>query len=300
MEGIHIISATLSQSTTPIVKSSCRFEVPSLYQKWWLTLQVSRVRIQVYHVVVSFLNELIFCSDIIFAGPFCGGEAHSEMANMAERVWDAAGLTVLKMLRQNKSYGFVITGHSLGAGTATLLNILCHRKGGQLVDGRPTRCFAYAPPPVFTPLEFVPNAVKTCTSYIHEADVVPFLSIDSVRHFFGTIGVVEKYTEKAKWLSQVQVSMGLAKPDKALLDDVLTASTKRLLPKAGAPILKIPSAAVVWMREKGNSGKYDFKVCDPRRLATSGIFVDSNMLQDHLPPSYEHAFHNLEEDMESR
>jgi hypothetical protein len=253
-----------------------------------------------YHLFASFFNELIFCSDVVVTGPFCGGEAHSEMANMAERVWEAAGLTVLKMLRQHKTYGFVITGHSLGAGTATLLNILCHRKGGQLVDGRPTRCFAYAPPPVFTPLEFVPNAVKTCTSYIHEADVVPFLSIDSVRHFFSSIGVIERYTEKAKWLSQVQVSMGLAEPDQALLDDVVRASTKRLLPKAGAPILKIPSASVVWMRQKGDSGKYDFKVCDPRRLATSGIFVDSNMLQDHLPPSYEHAFHNLEEDTKSR
>jgi hypothetical protein len=160
-----------------------------------------------------------------------------------------------------------------------------------------TRCFAYAPPPVFTPLEFVPNAVKTCTSYIHEADVVPFLSIDSVRHFFAKVGVIQKYTEKAKWLSQVPVSIGFAKPDQALLDDVLTANTKRLPPKAGAPILKIPSAAVVWMCEKGRSGKYDFKVCDPRRLATLGIFVDSNMLQDHRAPTYEHAFYNLEEDM---
>jgi hypothetical protein len=250
----------------------------------------------VYHSCVSFFNELIFHADVVVAGPFCGGEAHSEMVNMAERVWEAAGLTVLKMLRQHKTYGFVITGHSLGAGTASLLNILCHRKGGQLVDGRTTRCFAYAPPPVFTPLEFVPNAVRACTSYIHEADVVPFLSVNSVRHFFASIAVIEKYTERAKWLSQVQLSLGLAKPDPALLDDVVTANTKRLMPKAGAPLLKIPSASVVWMREKGNSGKYDFKVCDPRRLAILDIFVDSKMVQDHSPPCYEHAFHNLVEE----
>jgi hypothetical protein len=254
----------------------------------------------VYHSFVSFFRQLIFYSDVVVAGPFCGGSAHSEMANMAERVWEAAGLTVLKMLRQHKTYGFVITGHSLGAGTASLLNILCHRRGGQLVDGRPTRCFAYAPPPVFTPLEFVPNAVKSCTSYIHEADVVPFLSVDSVRHFFASIAVIEKYTERAKWLSQVQVSLGLAKLDQALLDDVVTANTKRLMAKAGAPLLKIPSASVVWMREKGDSGKYDLTVCDPKRLATLGIFVDSNMVQDHLPPCYEHAFHNMEEDNKSR
>jgi hypothetical protein len=253
----------------------------------------------VYHLFVSFFNELIFHSDVVVAGPFCGGEAHSEMANMAERVWEAAGLTVLKMLRQHKTYGFVITGHSLGAGTATLLNILCHQNGGQLVDGRPTRCFAYAPPPVFTPLEVIPNAVKSCTSYIHEADVVPFLSVDSVRHLIASIAVIEKYTERAKWLSHVQVSMGLAKPEQALLDDIVTVHTKRLLPKAGAPLLKIPSASVVWMREKGDSGKYDFKVCDPSGLATLGISVVSNIMADHLPPCYEHAFHNLEEGNQS-
>jgi hypothetical protein len=218
------------------------------------------------------------------------------MANMAERVWEAAGLTVLKMLRQHKDYGFVITGHSLGAGTASLLNILCHRKGGELVDGRRTRCFAYAPPPVFTPLELVPKAVKSCTSYIHEEDAVPFLSIDSVRRCFASVGVVEKYTQKAKWLPRLKVSWGLATPDQALLDDVAIGNTKRPAPKAGAPLLVIPCASVVWMREKGDSGKYDAKVCDPRRLATLGISVGPNMLLDHTPPRYEHAFHNLEED----
>ena len=42
--------------------------------------------------------------------PFCGGEAHSEMASMAERVWEVAGGTVMGLLRDNDGYELVLTG----------------------------------------------------------------------------------------------------------------------------------------------------------------------------------------------
>lgn len=230
-------------------------------------------------------------------GPFCGGEAHSEMANMAESVWESAGLTVVKLLKKHKKYGFVLTGHSLGGGAACLLNILCHSNGGEIVSGRRTRCFAYAPPPSFTPLEVAANAVKDCTAYVHEADAIPFLSIDSVRHFFSSIGVIQTYAERTKFLPQLALSLGFADPDKTLLDDVRRAATKRLKPKAGAPLLAIPAASAVWMRERKDTGKFETKVCDPRKMAMVPIFVgSSNMLQDHFPPTYEHALHNLEDE----
>lgn len=103
-----------------------------------------------------------------FIGPFCGGEAHSEMANQAERVWSVASGTVKDALDQHHNYELVITGHSLGAGTACLVHILCHSK--RLVR-RKMRCFAFASPPVFTPLQLIPNAVRSTTNYIHQKDV---------------------------------------------------------------------------------------------------------------------------------
>lgn len=90
------------------------------------------------------------------------------MANQAERVWSVAGGTVKDALDRHNNYEFVITGHSLGAGTACLVHILCHSK--RLV-GRKMRCFAFASPPVFTPLQLIPNAVRGTTNYIHEKDV---------------------------------------------------------------------------------------------------------------------------------
>lgn len=220
---------------------------------------------------------------------------------MAERVWEAAGPTVLSMLKKHEDYGFVVTGHSLGAGTACLVNILVRNEKAGGIKGRRMRCFAYAPPPCFTPLERVPDAVRDCTSYVHENDAIPSLSIDSVRHFFSSIGVIERYSQKTKHWPQLKVSWGFAEPDSALLRDVRKATKKRLMPKKGAPILVIPSASVLWMREKGDTGQYDTKVCDPRKMATLGIFVTPNMLQDHFPPTYEHALHNPEdEDSNSR
>jgi hypothetical protein len=227
-----------------------------------------------------------------FSRPFCGGEAHSEMASMAERVWKVTGDTVLDLLRANGGYELVLTGHSLGGGTACLLNILCHRQGGELVEGRSVRCFSYAAPPVFTPLEFAPKAVGACTNFILDKDAVPFLSIDSVRHLVASVRVLEN--KPMRLLERVRIFAGYDMPESALCEDVKRASQRRLVPKTGAPMLEIPAAANLWLRKKESSDCYDWKVCDSSKLANLGIQIDANMLQDHFPSRYEHALYYLE------
>ena len=239
----------------------------------------------------SFLNP---CFRTI--GEFCGGEGHSEMATMAERVWDAAGPTVCQLLDDNKGYSVILTGHSLGAGTASLLNIMCHRNNNQLVNGRKVQCFAYASPPVFTPLEFVPRAVESATNYIHEEDTVPFLSVHSVRHCFASIRTIEEYpTEKLTRKDRAAILLGMKEPPRELIEAVLRASNAPLEPKQGSPRLMIPSATSVWLREDQKSGLISFRTCEPRRLARLGILFHKNMLPDHFPPRYEHALDHIEE-----
>ncbi|GAX23143.1 hypothetical protein FisN_33Lh035 [Fistulifera solaris] len=232
--------------------------------------------------------------------PFCGGEAHAEMANMAERVWEAARETVMKVLRSNENYELVLTGHSLGAGTACLLHILCHQEERKLVEGRNVRCFAYATPPVFSPLEFVPkSALNSCTGYIYDRDVVPFLSVDSVRHLLASLSAVGN--QRPKLWQKFRVLARQSDPDEKLVKLVQEAKTKRLPPKAGAPVLEIPASNVLWIQRTDDSNDFDddkisynAKVCDPRKLSKMGIFIDGNMLQDHTPSRYEHALHFLE------
>lgn len=236
------------------------------------------------------ISEMV--SDVAgFARPFCGGEAHSEMASMAERVWKVTGPTVRRLLKDNAGYELIITGHSLGAACACLLNILCHANSRQEIDGQRVRCFAYAPPPCYTPLDHAPEAVESCVALVHERDVVPFLSVDSVRHFFASIRAIED--PKIPWRRRFQLMAGYEEPGDDLIQAVQRANTMRLKPKEGAPVLAIPSAAVLWILETPDSEAYDAKVCDALKMATLGIQVDPNMLVHHFPPRYEHALYNL-------
>lgn len=237
----------------------------------------------------------LFTDCIERTGPFCGGEAHSEMANKAEKVWEIAGATILNLLDRHDDYEFVISGHSLGAGTACLLHIMCHENGRRLVKGRPVRCFAYSSPPVFTPLQSAPEAVQSATNFIHEDDSVPFLSVDSIRHIFACLQAVEKTTSDMSFADRLNLVNGYAKPTQVLLDAVDTAQRERLPTKPGAPVMFIPAASTVWMRERHKSGKYSIKVCDPNRLALLSPLIHNSMVLDHFPPRYEHALHRLDD-----
>jgi len=87
---------------------------------------------------------------------------------------------------------------------------------------------------------------------------------------------------------------GYAEPDASLFRAVDIANSKPLPPKPGAPTLLIPADVNLWMREKAETGRFDVKVCDSKRLARLGIMIDPNMLVDHFPPVYERALHKLE------
>lgn len=215
------------------------------------------------------------------------------MYTMAERVWTAAGSTVLKLLKENKGYEFIVCGHSLGGGCASLVNIMCQSNRRRLIEGRKMRCFTYAAPPVFTSLDLIPDAVQSSTNYIHEKDVVPFLSVDSVRHVFACVRAIEDYMQNQMTrMERVKLSVGYAGPSDGLIEAVREASSKRLEPKKGAPILSIPAAANIWIKEQPG-GDYDYEVCDPIELSKLGLNVDLRMAEDHLPPRYEHALENL-------
>jgi hypothetical protein len=131
----------------------------------------------------TFSLEEIVKDVAAFTREFCGGEAHSEMATMAERVWKAAGPKVKTVLEENPGYEFILTGHSLGAGAACLVTILVQNKR-LLPKGQKIRCFAYASPPCYTPLEFVPKSVESTTNFVsfyflHWGENVVLLSFDA-------------------------------------------------------------------------------------------------------------------------
>mmetsp|Transcript_11537 Transcript_11537/g.33176 ORF Transcript_11537/g.33176 Transcript_11537/m.33176 type:complete len:831 (-) Transcript_11537:66-2558(-) len=58
-----------------------------------------------------------------FTKPFCGGEGHSEIIAMVESLWEASGKALVQQLNAHPDYNLVLTGHSLGASSAALLNL---------------------------------------------------------------------------------------------------------------------------------------------------------------------------------
>ncbi len=230
---------------------------------------------------------------------FCGGEAHSGMATMAERVWAAAGPTVKTELEANPGYEFILTGHSLGAGAACLVTILVQNQR-LLSKEQKIRCFAYASPPVYTPLEFVPKSVEVMTNFVNENDVVPFLSIQKVRKLFSSLRAVDLYchnqmTKKERY----KVILGASEPPKDLIASVLEAEGKRLVPKKGAPTLFIPAKQTVWLKEIRNEDehsehRYRYELSNAREMSQREIRVSPDMLVDHFPARYEYAFAHLE------
>jgi hypothetical protein len=237
-----------------------------------------------------------------FSKEFCGGEAHSEMATMAEGVWKVAGPTVKGMLNDNDDYELILTGHSLGAGTACLLMIMLETKN-LLPAKQKMRCFAYAAPPVFTPLEFVPKSVEATTNFIHQNDAISFLSVHTVRQLFQQLRAVDAVAQQEMTRRErYQVLLGTQKPPPELIATVVEAAGTKVKPKEGAPVLSIPAKRIFWLKRKGtrddpdgvdDNSDYGVQILKSRDMLKHGIRVDPDMLLDHFPPRYEHAFDHV-------
>jgi len=208
---------------------------------------------------------------------------------MTERLWERVADDVLNALKDNGGYELIITGHSLGAGVALLLNILLHQD--KRLEGIFMRAFAYASPPVYSPVSNIPEAIATAINYMHDLDDVPFLSVDAICHEIAALTVIDdaalSRTQKA------EILLDATQPSITLLENVDDALHGPLPVKEGIPMLVAPVAAVAWACAK-TKGKYDLKLCDPTKLAKQGMHViDAETGLDHFPTRYELAFNNV-------
>jgi len=232
--------------------------------------------------------------DVIgFSAPFLGGEAHSAIAVLANETWKRANCTVKDALEKYKDYDLVLTGHSLGGGAACLLNLLCHENNGQLVEGRNVRCVAFASPPVFSPISSAPEAMRNAVNFIHKNDVVPFLSIDSVRRLGASIIEIDKVTKRIGWLKSSQLATGSVAINEELLMSVNKALNQDLKTIKGAPALCIPVGKNIWLTETPTKRRqYNAVEIDSMHLLPQGIRWSSSMIIDHITPRYEFALKN--------
>lgn len=225
------------------------------------------------------------------------------MSEMAVNLWNASGAKIQETFSQLEAnddlpWGLVLVGHSLGAGTAALLNIKCHVEG-LLGASRAVKCFGFASPPVFdmaaeqgrdsVAAHAIDKAIKNCTCYIQGEDCIPFLSVSSVSRIAAQLEVVDDATKTMWPLDRMAIASGDHHIPQDLIDGVHSVKHPMV---PGASRLTIPAEKIVWAFSNGTNG-FDAIGCVADELANLSIYVSSRMITDHLPKEYEDSLEAL-------
>lgn len=243
------------------------------------------------------------------ATDYCSGQAHQGMAEMADNIWNESGDAILNIIKDNqyKGYTFVVTGHSLGAGTACLLNLKLHVE--ELLESSwPIRCYAFAPPPTFlvnpnlsddqqhhTPR--IEEAIQNTVAYIHDNDVVPHLSVSAVRRLAFLFDAVDQQSVKLRFWQRWRIFYEYDKIPDTFTKGVVLKAAGGMGPSRAvqeACELVIPARVVVWC-DQNELGKFQAIACDPKKVAQGHVYLSQDMLTDHLPEQYENALDALVE-----
>ncbi|ETO24274.1 hypothetical protein RFI_12883, partial [Reticulomyxa filosa] len=113
---------------------------------------------------------------------------HGGIYSAAQKVSHSTLRPVEKFIRDNPQYHVVITGHSLGAGVASLLGFLWNEKSQVLKDKMTVYAFA-------SPCVISDNVAEECNDFIRTivlgTDIVTRLTAESVRKYYQRMRLIE-------------------------------------------------------------------------------------------------------------
>lgn len=220
---------------------------------------------------------------------FCGGKAHGGIADSTDEFWDFSGDVIKAVLDGFPEYKLVICGHSLGAGAAVLLTIKIYSEK-LLKSSTNIECMAFASPAVFTPLNIAQEAISKIINFSHNNDCVPLLSgANACVELVAALDAVDK--AKGSLWQQFKVIMGFGRPSDELIKAVRDSGRKQEDDVVGLEKSYIPASKIVWMRKDTKTGEYTAIHYLPEKMPE--IYVNEDMVADHLPPFYEEGLSNL-------
>jgi len=113
---------------------------------------------------------------------------HAGMYRLAKELWDR--IKNIFIDAEDEVHDILITGHSLGAGVASILSILMDK---ELNENWNIKCIAYATPACVreVDLKHIKENRPKIVSFVNQLDIVPCLSLPAVE-FLASVLVGEK------------------------------------------------------------------------------------------------------------
>jgi hypothetical protein len=159
----------------------------------------------------------------------------------------------------NDYYCYNAAGHSLGAGTAILLLLLLleqQQQRNSAADSVDIEVWAFAPPPVFTPLSVFDAALAAgraqVFAFVHDHDVVPRTSLEALCRVSGQLVQVDRLISKRGWSTEQHTHAFVTGSLPAEFEEELTQDLESvvstLTPDSSNMALRVPSSKMYWMR----------------------------------------------------
>ncbi|XP_035662248.1 sn1-specific diacylglycerol lipase alpha-like isoform X2 [Branchiostoma floridae] len=202
-------------------------------------------------------------------------------------------------------YGLIISGHSLGAGTAAILAILLKKQYPNL------RCFPFSPPGGLLSKTAVDASRSYITSTVVGKDVVPRMGLPQMEHFrFELLKMLKRSTDP-KWRIIAYSLPCCCLRDPYLMPDIdqssLTQSTRDLSSRSASTIsINIPQHLQLYPpgrmihvvrnhpREKWcGKMKPRYQALWVKNEDFSEILVSPAMMADHFPDQVMHALEEV-------
>lgn len=251
---------------------------------------------------------------IIEAGP--DWEGHQGMVRAARNVsrrLDRAGagrdLSRCLSSAQYEGYQLVVTGHSLGAGTATILAFLLREK----YPARTVRCYAFSPPGGLLSQAAARESEKFTVSLIVGDDVIPRLSLPNIKILsadiknsiktcslpkyqifgYGCVGCLcNNRTPLSAELDRLYPP-GVVPASPGIITSTSTTSTTSSTDTCSHPPMFLPGR-ILHVRQVEDSS---YQIVERRREDFDHILVSRRMISDHLPNHLHRVFRNCPDNL---